>query len=139
MLHYVCRRLVATLETVSDLPDKFCLDTDAISLEKLAAEQGVSVDALDGVVFPEHRRMGWTLARPAVLNDIDAQLEADLSYSEAEEAIAGWGISHTGSVLSTLGYEVKWRGLAVERSSGRIEMHTVQHDWEEWSQKEWGR
>lgn len=47
-----------------------------------------------------------------MLDHIDAQLETDRSYSEAEEAIAGWGISYTGSVLSTLGHEVKWERLS---------------------------
>ncbi|ELZ34536.1 hypothetical protein C474_02486 [Halogeometricum pallidum JCM 14848] len=101
-----------TTAAVSELPDELRPDADAISLEALAAERGVSEDVLDGVAFPEHQRVGRTLVRSAALEDIAAKLEPGLSYREAEEAIASWNITDTSSVLSTLGYEVKWEGLS---------------------------
>ncbi|MDS0298915.1 DUF790 family protein [Halogeometricum sp. S1BR25-6] len=100
-----------TAAAASGLPDELRPAADAISLEELAAERGVSEDALEDVAFPEHRRVGRTLVRPAVLDDVAERLEPGLSYRDAEETMADWDISDVGSVLSALGYEVAWEGL----------------------------
>jgi hypothetical protein len=102
-------RLTAT--SASDLPDDLRPDADAISLAEVAAERGVSEDALEGVTFPEHRLVGRTLVRSGVLDDIAAELEPGMSYGDAEAVIERRNVSEASSVLSALGYEVKWEGL----------------------------
>ena len=98
-------------ESRDRLPDALEPDADVISLSELAADHGVSEDALDEVSFPDHRRVGRTMIRPAVLDDMASELEAGLSLSAVEEIVESHGVSETSAVLSELGYEVAWEGL----------------------------
>jgi len=100
------------------LPDALEPDADVISLSELAADHGVSEDALEAVSFPGHRRVGRTMIRPAVLENLASELDAGLSLSAAEEVLAVHGVSETSAVLSELGYEVAWEGL----SGGTLEL-----------------
>jgi len=102
-------RLVA--EARSGLPDELRPDADAVTLEALAAEYGVSEDALEDVPTPEHERVGRTLVRPAVLEAVDAALEPGTSLDDAEAVLGKRGITESSAALSRLGYEVAWEGL----------------------------
>jgi len=108
------RRYEADLvaETRADLPDELRPETDVIGLDELAADYGVSVDALDAVAVPEHERVGRTLIRPDVLRALDATLEPGLTLDAVEERLDEYGITGTSAVLSRLGYEVVWEGLS---------------------------
>ncbi|WP_339103478.1 DUF790 family protein [Haloterrigena salinisoli] len=104
------RQLVA--ESAAALPDELRPDEDVIALEDLAARRGVSEDALADVAFPDHERVGRTLARPAVLESLAADIEAGMALAEAEEVLEAAGFSDSSAVLSELGYRVEWEGLA---------------------------
>jgi predicted nuclease of restriction endonuclease-like RecB superfamily len=110
----VLRRYEDELEeaTRSELPNELWPDADAISLEELAAEHDVSESALEDVSFPEHKRVGRTLIRPEVLDELSSELESGMSLEEAEEILANQNITETSAVLSGLGYEVAWEGLS---------------------------
>jgi hypothetical protein len=99
-------------ETRADLPDELRPDADAVGLDELAADHGVSADALDSVSFPEHERVGRTLVRPAVLDALRDRLEPGQSLAEAESVLDEYGLGEASAVLSTLGYEVAWEGLS---------------------------
>lgn len=103
-------RLVA--ESVAALPDELRPDPDAIALEAVADEYGVSEAALRDVEFPEHRRIGRTLVRPTVLEELAEVIEPGMSLGDADERLAEWGISETSGLLAHLGYEVAWEGLS---------------------------
>ncbi|PSQ19785.1 hypothetical protein BRD00_00605 [Halobacteriales archaeon QS_8_69_26] len=98
-------------ESTAALPDELVPDEDAVTLSELADRHGVSEDALDGVAFPDHRRVGRTLVRPAVLGDLADAIEPGMALSEAEAALEARGIGETSAVLSELGYRVEWEGL----------------------------
>ncbi|MFB6251277.1 MAG: DUF790 family protein [Halobellus sp.] len=93
------------------LPGALVPDRDVISLEDVADERGVGVEAVESVSFPEHERVGRTLIRPAVLTAIDADIEAGMSLSDAEETMAKHSVEDVSAVLSRLGYRVAWEGL----------------------------
>jgi len=95
----------------ASLPAELVPDADVIGLESVAAGRGVGVDALDGVAFPEHEQVGRTLIRPAVLDAVDADLEAGVSLSAAEAVLDEYGIDDASATLSRLGYRVEWQGL----------------------------
>ncbi|PSP55736.1 hypothetical protein BRC82_03895 [Halobacteriales archaeon QS_1_67_19] len=94
------------------LPDELTPDDDVVSLEALADECGVSEDAVEGKAFPDHERVGRTLVRPAVLDDLREEIEAGMAFSEAEAALAERGIEDASALLSELGYAVAWEGLS---------------------------
>ena len=102
-------RVVA--DAVADLPKELCPDAAVSTLEALADQYGVSETALDDLSFPDHERVGRTLIRPTVLEDLADTLEPGLSLSETEQVLAEQGITETSAVLSRLGYEVAWEGL----------------------------
>jgi predicted nuclease of restriction endonuclease-like RecB superfamily len=108
------RRYEADLvaETRADLPDELRPEADVISLADLAAERGVSEDALDGVAFPDHERVGRTLVRPAVLEAIASALDPGMTLDEVEARLAEDDLTETSAVLSRVGYEVVWEGLS---------------------------
>ena len=108
------RRYEADLvaETRADLPDELRPAADVIALADLAAERGVSEDALDAVAFPDHERVGRTLVRPAVLEAIATSLDPGMTLDEVEARLAEDGLSETSAALSRLGYEVVWEGLS---------------------------
>lgn len=84
---------------------------DALRRE-LAAERGVSEDALEGVSFPDHRRVGRTLVRSELLDELAAALEPGMSLEDAEDVLSRENVTDSSSILSELGYEVVWEGLS---------------------------
>jgi len=54
-------------DAAADLPESLSPDADAIGLDELADEHGVSVEAIEDKSFPDHELVGRTLVRPAVL------------------------------------------------------------------------
>ncbi|WP_394742059.1 DUF790 family protein [Natronococcus roseus] len=104
------RQLVA--DSAAALPEELRPDADVRTLEALAADRGVSEDALADVAFPEHEVVGRTLVRPSVLEELGEELEAGSSLSEAEATLESYGIGDSSAVLSKLGYRVEWEGLA---------------------------
>ncbi|WP_440771163.1 DUF790 family protein [Natronorubrum sp. DTA28] len=104
------RQLVA--ESAASLPDELRPDADVVSLETLAADRGVSEDALADVSTPEHERVGRTLVRPTVLDSLAADLESGMDLAEAESVLEDVGITDSSALLSALGYRVEWEGLA---------------------------
>jgi predicted nuclease of restriction endonuclease-like RecB superfamily len=102
-------RLVA--DAAAALPDELEPDVDVVTLADLAAEHGVSEDALDEVTFPAHERVGRTLVRPAVLDDLGERIEAGMELDEAESMLDEYGIEESSAAVSTLGYRVEWEGL----------------------------
>lgn len=102
--------LVAAAE--ADLPDEIRPESDVVTLESLAESYAVSESALEGKLFPEHERVGRTLVRPAVLDDLEEEIEEGMSFESAEAAIEDAGIDDASAVLATLGYRVEWEGLS---------------------------
>jgi len=98
-------------DAAADLPESLSPDTDAIGLDDLAEEHGVSVEALEDKTFPDHERIGRTLVRPAVLETVGEELEAGMSLSAAEEVLDDYGIDDASAALSRLGFRVAWEGL----------------------------
>ncbi len=83
-----------------------------MTLEALADRRGVSEDALADVVFPEHDRVGRTLVRPGVLEELSEGISAGMSLAGAEDELEAYGIDDSSALLSELGYRVEWEGLA---------------------------
>jgi predicted nuclease of restriction endonuclease-like RecB superfamily len=98
-------------ETRAALPDELRPEADVIGLDELAGDHGVSADALDPVTFPDHERVGRTLVRPAVLDDLRDRLDPGQSFSTAESILDEYGLDDASAVLSTLGLRVEWTGL----------------------------
>jgi len=99
-------------ESAADIPAELRPDTDAVSLSALASEYGVSEDALADKAFPDHERVGRTLIRPSVLDDLGERIEAGMSLSAVEALLDDRGIDDDGAVLSRLGYRIEWEGLS---------------------------
>ena len=99
-------------DAAADLPASLSPDADAIGLEDLAAEHGVSVEAIEDKAFPDHERIGRTLVRPRVLEAVREELEAGMALSGAESVLDEYGIDDASAALSRLGYRVEWEGLA---------------------------
>jgi predicted nuclease of restriction endonuclease-like RecB superfamily len=102
------------------LPDTLVPEADVVTLAALADAQGVSESAIENKRFPEHRRIGRTLVRPAVLERLADRLEAGMPYADAESAIDEAGIDDASAALSAIGYRVAWEGL----SGGSLEERT---------------
>ncbi|CDK38714.1 uncharacterized protein BN903_8 [Halorubrum sp. AJ67] len=98
-------------DAAAALPDALSPDADAIGLAELAAERGVGVEAIEGVSFPDHERVGRTLVRPAVLEALTDEIEPGMSLSAAEAALDEYGIDDASAALSRLGFRVEWEGL----------------------------
>ncbi len=94
------------------LPDELAPEDDVVTLAALATRHGVSEAAIEGKSFPEHRRVGRTLVRPAVIDRLADEVEPGQSLAEAEAALEEAGIGETSAVLSALGYRVEWAGLS---------------------------
>ncbi|SFB96305.1 hypothetical protein SAMN05444422_103258 [Halobiforma haloterrestris] len=103
------RDLVA--ESAARLPEELIPEDDAVGLEELADRHGVSADALEEAAFPEHERVGRTLVRPAVLEEVDAEIEPGTDLAAVESLLTERGIGDSSAVLSHLGYRVEWEGL----------------------------
>jgi hypothetical protein len=99
-------------ETRAGLPDELRPEADVIRLDELAADRGVSEDALDSVAFPDHERLGRTLVRPAVLSALRDRLEPGQSLADAEAVLDEYGLDDASAVLSALGLRVEWAGLS---------------------------
>ena len=95
----------------ADLPDAFVPPEDVCSLEALAAHHGVSESAVADGPFPDHELVGRTLIRPAVLEQLEADIEAGLSLSTVEATLEMHGIDDASATLAALGYRVEWEGL----------------------------
>jgi len=119
-------------DAAADLPESLSPDTDAIGLDDLAEEHGVSVEALEDKTFPDHERIGRTLVRPAVLETVGEELEAGMSLSAAEEVLDDYGIDDASAALSRLGFRVAWgarrRDAAGEGRVGASEARTGSAD-----------
>ncbi len=102
-------RLVA--DAVAGLPAEITPERDVVSLSDLAADHGVSVDAIEDRSFPEHTLVGRTLVRPGVLSTLDERIEPGIRLSAAESILADHGITDLSGALSALGYRVAWEGL----------------------------
>ncbi|WP_424003315.1 DUF790 family protein [Haloarcula salina] len=102
-------RLVS--ESAAAIPDEVRPDAAVVSLADLAADYGVSEDALADVAFPDHERVGRTLVRPSVLDELADQIEAGMDYATATDRLADYGIADDSAALSRLGYRVAWEGL----------------------------
>jgi hypothetical protein len=98
-------------ETAESLPDEIRPESDVITFSELASRYGVSDAIIEEITFPEHRRLGRTLVRPAVIEDIRNEIEDGMSLSEADQLLTSHGISEISSLLSALGFEVAWEGL----------------------------
>ncbi len=96
----------------ASVPDELRPDADVVSLDDVAAEHGVSEQALDDVRFPDHERIGQTLIRAAVLDELRAELEPGVSLGDAEALFEERGIEEDSALLSELGYRVEWEGLS---------------------------
>ncbi|MGM0449017.1 MAG: DUF790 family protein [Methanobacteriota archaeon] len=98
-------------DAAAALPDSLSPDADAIGLDALADARGVSVEAIADKPFPDHERIGRTLVRPAVVEAIDAEIDAGMALSEAEAVLDEYGVDDASAALSRLGYRVEWEGL----------------------------
>jgi hypothetical protein len=98
-------------DAAADLPASLSPDADAVSLEDLADEYGVSAEAIDGKSFPDHELVGRTLVRPGVLEAAGEGIEAGMDLAAAEAVLDGHGIDDASAALSRLGYRVEWEGL----------------------------
>ena len=99
------------------LPDALAPAADATTLAAVADAHGVAPEALDGVAFPEHERVGRALVRPATLAAVDEALEAGVAYDAAAAVLDEHGIADESAALARLGYRVAWEGLG----GGRLE------------------
>jgi len=98
-------------ESADRLPDELVPDADAVALDALAADRGVSVDAIADKSFPDHERVGRTLVRPTLLADLEDEIEDEMAFAEVEALLAERGIDDASALLSELGYAVEWEGL----------------------------
>ncbi|WP_256392626.1 DUF790 family protein [Natronoarchaeum rubrum] len=98
--------------SAADLPDELAPDDDVIGIDELAARHGVSEAAIEDKSFPEHRLVGRTLIRPAVLDALADDIEAGMAYGDAEAALDDAGVADASAALSALGYRVEWDGLS---------------------------
>ncbi|QLG48403.1 DUF790 family protein [Natrinema halophilum] len=104
------RQLVA--ESAARLPDELRPDEDAIALDVLATNYGVSADALADKSFPEHERIGRTLVRPTIIESLSEEIESGMTLADAEATFDDHDITDSSAILSHLGYRVEWDGLA---------------------------
>ncbi|MFC7249869.1 DUF790 family protein [Halomicroarcula sp. GCM10025324] len=98
--------------SAATLPDELRPDADVVSLAALADECGVSEDAIEDKSFPEHERVGRTLVRPAVLDELADAVEAGMAYATVEDVFDEYGVDDDSAVLARLGYRVEWEGLS---------------------------
>ncbi|MCU4719190.1 DUF790 family protein [Halapricum hydrolyticum] len=99
-------------ESAADLPAELVPDEDVTTLAAVAADYGVSEDAIEDEPFPEHELVGRTLVRPGVLESLAGEIEAGMDLAAVETVLKEHGIDDTSAVLSRLGYRVEWDGLA---------------------------
>ena len=120
----VLREYEADLVADADLPAELRPAADVTTLAEVAAAHGVSEAAVEERAFPEHERVGRTLLRPAVLDDLRAAVEPGMAFAEAEAVLDDHGVDDASAALSRLGFRVAWDGLSggtVEWQDGRGE------------------
>ncbi|WP_253736587.1 DUF790 family protein [Halohasta salina] len=98
-------------EAAAELPDELSPEADVIELDALAGEYAVSVDVIEDRTFPDHRRVGQWLVRPAVLSSIAEELSEGMSFADTEAVIDDYGVTDASAVLAAVGYRVEWEGL----------------------------
>ncbi|WP_280536113.1 DUF790 family protein [Halopenitus sp. POP-27] len=99
-------------DAAATLPDAIRPTEDVIELETIADRYGVGVDALSAVTYPDHERLGGTLVRPSVLEELEGRLEPGMRLEAAEDVLRSADITETSPVLSRLGYRTEWEGLS---------------------------
>lgn len=103
-------------ELVSDaaatVPDEIRPENDVITLRDLADSFGVSERSVESKEFPEHERVGRTLVRPAVLDELAEKIDDGMELSNAENILQAVGIDDSSAALAALGYRVEWDGLS---------------------------
>ncbi len=99
-------------EAAAALPDELHPDADVVTIADLAAAHGVSERVVEDTPVPDHERVGRTLVRPAVLEELGDRVEAGMTLSAATDALAEFGIDDASAALSWLGYRVAWDGLS---------------------------
>jgi len=99
-------------DAVETLPNTIEPEADVVALEALATEYGVSREALETVSFPAHERIGGTLVRPQLLEELDAEIHPGMSLGELETLLEGYRLPETSALLGALGYRVEWDGLS---------------------------
>jgi predicted nuclease of restriction endonuclease-like RecB superfamily len=107
----VLREYETDLVADADLPDELRPDDDVTTIAAVAAAHGVGERAVEDRAFPAHERVGRTLVRPAVLDDLRAAVEPGMDYREVETLLADRGVDDASAVLSRLGLRVAWEGL----------------------------
>lgn len=95
----------------AELPAELDPEAEVITLAEVAEAHGVSEDAIERVTFPAHERVGRTLVRPSVLDELARKIETGMTLAEAEEVLDEYGIGDASAALSRLGYRVEWEGL----------------------------
>ncbi|MFB6207124.1 MAG: DUF790 family protein [Haloglomus sp.] len=99
-------------DAAADLPDELVPEDDAVTLETLAERHGVAEAAVADASFSEHERVGRTLVRPAVLDELADRIETGMALDEAEAVLDEYGLDDASAVLSRLGFRVEWEGLS---------------------------
>ena len=118
----VLREYEVDLVADADLPDELRPAADATTIADVAAAHGVSEAAVEARAFPEHERVGRTLVRPAVLDDLRAAVEPGMTFAEVEALLDDYDVDDASAALSRLGFRVAWEGLSggtVEWQDGR--------------------
>lgn len=109
-------------DAAAALPAELVPQADVVTLDALATEYGVGVDALASVRFPEHERIGGALVRPATIDAIDAELSPGMTHEDAESVCEEFGIGEPSALFSRLDYRIEWDGLTggtLRRKDGR--------------------
>ena len=101
-----------TEKAAGALPEQLLPEEDVVELGELSAEYGVSEDVIVNKQFPNHRVIGRTLVKPAVLEQVETVIESGMDLATAETALADRDITDTSAALSALGYRVAWEGLS---------------------------
>jgi len=94
------------------LPAELVPEADAVGLDALAREHGVSERAFSETEFPEHERVGRTLVRPPVLDGLAEVLASGMDLADAEAHLEEFSLDDASTILSALGYRVEWEGLS---------------------------
>jgi len=95
----------------AELPGTISPDADVITLETVASNYGVAVEVIADRSFPDNERVGRTLIRPAVLEEVDEEIDAGDSLADVGALLNEYGIEDSSAILSALGYRVEWEGL----------------------------
>ncbi len=98
-------------EAADSLPDELRPEAAVVTLAELSDEYGESTDTFEGILFPAHERIGQTLVKSGVLDELAEALEPGMDLAEVEAVLGEYDISETSAVLGELGYRIEWEGL----------------------------